>query len=85
MRVNLTWEQWAEEFEPIMNPTTSDAIHETISITRPADNRNTWTVVNGEGIYLDIVNDYYVIDRLGYAFTRKAWNPEHSYYVTNNN
>ena len=85
MQVNLTWEQWAKEFEPILNPSTGDAVHETVSITRPAEARNTWTIVNGYGGYLDIVNGYQFIDRLGYAFTRKAWDPEHSYYITNSN
>lgn len=88
----MTWSQWEQKYKPIRNPNNvgtglSEHMFETfgedLEYLKSAGipNGYYWTLVDGGGVYLDIVSGVHWVDRLGYFITEYPW--EEDVYVTN--
>jgi hypothetical protein len=81
----MTWEEWESEFLPVTTRgsyflDTHGPEWDTVAAANPA---NVWTVVDGGGIYLDVINGCRFINRLNYVITERPAESGVDYYVTN--
>lgn len=85
----LTWKQWEDEFEPIEGAHGSclfETFGDELEAVRAAFESNpltVWTVLDGGGTYLNLVNGAKWINRLGYYVTKQPAQPQTDYFVTN--
>ena len=88
----ITWDEWQDTFKPIKNPNSRDpgfwghmfeTFGEDLDYIKSANlpSGHYWTMVDGEGIHLDLVSGAQWVDRLGYFITEVPWDEDT--YVTN--
>lgn len=69
-----TWEEFERRFDPISNPRGGDEERESMLLDTTelaqCDPAHVWTVVNGEGSKLYILEGWHAIDTLGYLICR---------------
>jgi hypothetical protein len=81
----ITWEEWEATYQP--TPLKDDngywASFYDNSADIPADipEERIWTMIDGEGIYANLVNGIYYINSLGYFVTDVPWFEDE--FVTN--
>lgn len=91
----ITWEQWEEIYKPITTPEEDMLFdysnEEHVKILKTYPENQMWTVINGEGTYLDegeevsyidVIAGTHWVNRLAYCVTEKPWTNEYL-YVTN--
>lgn len=83
----ITWEEWEETYKPAIAPGTNDVMfdygnEEHVKILKTYPENQMWTVIDGEGRYLDIIPGTHWANRFGYCVTEKPWTYEYL-YVTN--
>jgi hypothetical protein len=92
----ITWEQWEETYKPVTAPSTNDVMfdygnEEHVTILKTYSENQMWTVINGEGSYLDegelvsyidIIPGTHWVNRFAYCVTEIPWTDE-QLYVTN--
>ncbi|MBD3248470.1 hypothetical protein GF336_00305 [Candidatus Woesearchaeota archaeon] len=77
----ITFEKFEEKFKPIKNKVEGAPIDgymfetygEEIKRVKEQDKNKIWTVIDGEGSKLYLINGYHPMNRLGYIITEKAW------------
>jgi hypothetical protein len=73
----MTWDEWEDTYKP-----TTDSEYGNLSeIALETPHHNIWTVVDGDGIYMNIISGIHIINRLGYFVTEVPW--EDDVFVTN--
>ena len=85
----LTFEQWIEEYNPIMNPFTEDnpydntmfetfgnEIEHVVNHFNNINRKQVWTLIDAENEERWIVPGYLYVNRLGYFITEKEWESE---------
>lgn len=79
--VELTDEQWDEQYAPIQNPFEKDVdLFETygdaLEFIQRMPEEHVWTQVDGDdgGVY--IVNGFHYVNRIGYYFTARPHDPD---------
>lgn len=83
--IELTWEQFEEEFKPIKNhlvPDPDQQMFETygdeLEFVRQQNPLNIWTY--GDGDYCSFIsNGYHLINRIGYYITEVPWEEDTQY------
>lgn len=83
----LTWEEWEETYKPI--PSSRDVfgngmfdyIDDDLKDIKQYPENQIWTAIDGEGVYIDIINGVHWANRLGYYVTEIPWTRD--LYVTN--
>jgi hypothetical protein len=73
----ITWDEW----EATYKPTTEFQYEDLFDIDGNVDQHYIWTVVDGDGIYMNIVSGIHFVNRLGYFVTEVPW--EDDVFVTN--
>lgn len=73
----ITWDEW----EATYKPTTDFEYGDLSEIDGDVDQHHIWTVVDGDGIYMNIVSGIHIINRLGYFVTEVPW--EDDVFVSN--
>jgi hypothetical protein len=73
----ITWTEWEETYKP----TTDFEYGDLSEIDGDVDQHHIWTVVDGDGIYMNIVSGIHIINRLGYFVTEVPW--EDDVFVSN--
>ncbi len=73
----ITWDEWEETYKP----TTDFEYGDLSEIDGDVDQHHIWTVVDGDGIYMNIVSGIHIINRLGYFVTEVPW--EDDVFVSN--
>jgi hypothetical protein len=81
----MTWDEWEAEFRPVTvsGDYLLDTYGEDLATVNAADPARVWTVVDGGGSYLDLIDGMHYVDRLGYVITHEPAAPGVAYYVTN--
>lgn len=90
--ITMTWGEWETKYRPIRNPNSKDdgfwghmfeTFGEDLDHLQNTKLPNTqyWTMVDGGGVYYDLVSGAQWVDRLGYFITEEPW--EEDVYVTN--
>lgn len=81
----IDYGQFEETYKPIMNPFVRDSSYngcmfETYGIelahVREQDNKNIWTIINGENETQWIIPGYSIVDRIGYLICNTPWESE---------
>ena len=75
---SITWDEWEATYKP-----TTDFEIELEDIPEGTSPHNVWTMIDGEGRYLDMMNGYHYFNRLGYFVTEVPWNEDEEIYITN--
>jgi hypothetical protein len=93
----ITWEEWEDTYKPVIAPNTDNDIlfdysnEEHVKILRQYPDSQTWTVIDGEGTYLDegeevsyidVIAGAHWVNRIAYCVTEIPWTNEYL-YVTN--
>jgi len=85
MTRRMTWTEWENEFRPVTLG--SDYFLDTHGVDLVAvnawDPQKVWTVIDGGGVYLDLIAGMHYVDRLNYVLTHEPAAPGVAYYVTN--
>jgi hypothetical protein len=84
----MTFEEWVDEFKPIVNPFSSDP-EETRFETHGEEREfvlnqhpcNTWTEVDAEGRFTTVIEGFHYVNRLGYYVTEKPWEQGTTYDI----
>jgi hypothetical protein len=80
----MTWTAWESEFRPVSEPGEFLETHGAdLATVNAADPARVWTVIDGGGVYLDLIDGMHYINRLGYVITHEPAAPGVAYYVTN--
>ena len=81
----IDYGQFEETYKPIMNPFVRDSSYngcmfETYGIelahVREQDNKNIWTIINGENETQWLIPGYSIVDRIGYLICDTPWESE---------
>lgn len=65
----MTWTEWEVKYKP----TTDIEYGDLTEIDDDVDQHYIWTVIDGEGIYMNITSGIHIINRLGYFVTEVPW------------
>lgn len=86
----MSWQEWEMEFRPIRDQhglrwfeTFGEDLEE-VKTALELNPLTVWTVVDGEGVYLDIINGAHWVNRLNYLITETPATTGVDYYITNN-
>lgn len=83
--IETEFEDWEEMYKPIKNSIVEHAnydglMYETygkeVDIVWEQDPKNVWTLIDGEGRDLWIIQGRHHVNRLGYFITEKPWNDD---------
>jgi hypothetical protein len=86
----ISWNEWEDTYKPIRNPFNPDpdfwgnmfeTFGEEYELVKAYPNNQVWTMIDGEGIYLNITSGLHWVNRLGYFVTELPWEGE--VFVTN--
>ena len=81
----IDYGQFEETYKPIMNPFVQDSSYngcmfETYGVelahVREQDNKNIWTIINGENETQWLIPGYSIVDRIGYLICDTPWESE---------
>jgi len=84
MTRRMTWTEFETEFRPVFGPGEFLDTHGVdLGIVKNWDPAKVWTVIDGGGVYLDLIDGMHYVNRLGYVITHEPAAPGVAYYVTN--
>jgi hypothetical protein len=73
----ITWDEWENTYKPI----NTEAYDNQGDIPAGVPFDRIWTMVDGDGIYANLITGYRWVNRLGYFVTEVPWTEE--IFVTN--
>jgi hypothetical protein len=84
----MTFEEWCDEFKPIVNPFSSDptctmfeTYGEECKFVRQSSPSHIWTEVDAEGRFTTVIEGFHYVNRLGYYVTEKPWEQGTTYDI----
>ena len=78
----ITWEEWEAKYLPTpLNPEAGEGywqayFDDVADIPADIPERRIWTMIDGDGIYANIISGVWRINALGYFVTDVAWESE---------
>jgi len=86
--LEISMDNFFEIYKPIKNEVTKgsgydgcmfDTHGKDLEKVKQHKQGNIWTVINGEGIHLQIIAGFHFVNRLGYFITEKPWENENQF------